>query len=216
MESINQSKPLSFLAKIFEPSVDFYALLNQQAAKTIEGMQALADWLNTENGDERCQVVRDLERQADLLKFELARKLQDSFITPFDREDIYEISTHLDDVINSAKAIVREIEAFGLHPIARHYICDMTAILIGGTECLCKSIANLKNNLHEASQQAMLVRKVEKHLTKVYRLAMQELLQQDDIKEIMRANEVYRSMWLAADRIEVMGEKLMHAIVKMG
>jgi uncharacterized protein len=215
MKANNHTKSKSFFTHVFGTPVDFYALLDEQAAKTLEGMQALLGWLNEEAGEERCQVVRDLENEADELKLTLGRKLQDSFITPFDREDIYELSINLDEVINAAKAIAREIEAFGVSPAKHHMLRDMGFILVVGSDCLHRSIRALRTDLSEASRQAMMARKLEKRLNKVYRQAMRELIELDDIKEIMRVREVYKAMLLAAERIDVMGERLMHAIMKM-
>src|ERR1700727_968666 len=100
----------SWLAKLLEPKVDFFAMLSSQAATTLAGVVALEDWIS--NGAHgRCQKVRALKNEADELKLELGRKLAESFITPIDREDLYDLSGFLDEVINSAKAVAREIEA---------------------------------------------------------------------------------------------------------
>ncbi len=208
------SKSKGLFGAIFVPSVDFYAMLNRQADKTLEGMKALEVWLR-EDGEERCETVRELERQADDLKLELGKRLQESFITPFDREDIYDLSARLDEVINSAKATVREIEAFGIKPGDHPIICEMAGILVRGTECLALSFRALKDRREEANEHARAARKLENQLTKTYRQAMQVLFTLDDVKEILRVREVYKSLLAGAERIDVVGEKLAHAIVKM-
>src|SRR6266478_1957923 len=98
----------NFLSNLFEPSVDFYAMLNHQSAKTLEGMEALAAWFKDGAGD-RGQRVRELEKQADDIKLDLEKRLVESFVTPFDREDIYDLSARMDEIINAAKATVREV-----------------------------------------------------------------------------------------------------------
>ncbi|MGH9548738.1 MAG: DUF47 domain-containing protein, partial [Terriglobales bacterium] len=100
----------NWLGRLFEPRIDFYALLKHQADKTLEGMEALEEWI-AKGAEERCQRVRDLENEADDLKMLIERSLVDAFVTPFDREDIYDLSIRLDEVINCAKSIVREMEA---------------------------------------------------------------------------------------------------------
>ncbi len=209
-----EAKNKGLFSKIFEPTTDFYELLNGQADKTLEGMQALSDWLSSDNG-ERCQTVRELENQADDLKLQLSQKLFEAFVTPFDREDIYDLSGRLDEVINGAKSIVREMEAFEIVPKQYPVIKDMVSILVEGTRCLRNSFVDLKHKLPEATVQAQLARKSENKLNKVYRIAMQDLLKSDDIKAIMRAKEVYKTVLLVGERIDFVGEKLLHAIVKM-
>src|SRR5690348_3227265 len=109
MQSDGETKRRNLFGKVFEPKVDFYALLSQQANKTLEGMEALAEWMRSDS-NERCQTVRVLEEEADQLKFQLGQKLVESFVTPIDREDIYDLSGRLDEVINAAKATLREME----------------------------------------------------------------------------------------------------------
>jgi uncharacterized protein Yka (UPF0111/DUF47 family) len=210
-----ETKNKGLFAKVFEPTTDFYELLNEQAEKTVEGLQALNDWVASDSS-ERCQTVRDREKEADELKLQLGRELFEAFVTPFDREDIYDLSARLDEVINGAKAIVREMETFEVVPKQHPVIRDMVAILVEGTVCLRKSFAALQHQQQEASDQAVLARKSENKLAKVYRIAIQDLLKLDDIKEIMRVKEVYKTVLQVGERIDNVGEKLLHAIVKMG
>jgi uncharacterized protein len=204
---------LHWFSGIFEPTVNFYDLLDRQADKTLEGIQALAKWLR-EDGTDRCQVVRDLEREADEMRLDLVRKLVGSFVTPFDREDIYELSSTLDEVINSAKNVVREMDALTVTPAGTRLV-EMADMLVEGTTYLRNSIHCLRTDLHYAREQALLSRKTDTRAAKIYRSAIQELLESDDIKRILRIKEVYKVIMVGAERINQVGEKLLHAIVKM-
>lgn len=208
-------KPKWLWGSLFELPTDFYGLLETHARKVLESVQALAAWIGSDNRDERCQRVRDLENEADALKLELGRKLFDSFITPFDREDIFELCVRMDEVANAAKSAVREIEAYEIDPATTPNLPEMIGILEEGVSCLVRSFSSLRNNLPESSVQAGLARKAENKFTKAYRLAMTQLLRKDDIKEILKAKEVYRSLLIAAEKIDQVGERLQHAVVKM-
>jgi uncharacterized protein Yka (UPF0111/DUF47 family) len=200
---------------LFEPSTDFYDMLSRQANKTLEGVEALSSWLNQDDSDARGQMVRDREREADELKFELGKKLVETFITPFDREDVYDLSLSLDEVINAAKSTVREIEAFDI-PRQTKGLSDLAALLVEGTRCLAQAFAALKTDRRQAAEQARMARKIENKVTKAYRAAISELFDEDDIKKILKFKEVYKSLLFAAEKIDVVGEKLLHAIIKMG
>lgn len=202
----------SWLSRVFEPKTDFFALLNIQSATTLDGIIALDAWIN-EGTFDRCQKVRDLENDADEHKLELERKLVESFITPFDREDIHDLSIKLDEVINSAKTIVREIEALDFRS-SDSYLKEMAATLVEGTRCLNQAFTHLQGNAVEASNQANLARKSEKRFAKIYRQAMKNLFTLDDFKTLLKTREVYTSMVSCATKIDIVGEKLMHVIVK--
>lgn len=204
---------LNWFSQAFEPRTDFFAMLNNHAVKTLEGMQALEAWL-IDGASERCQRVRDLEREADEIKLDLERKLVDAFVTPFDREDIYDLSLKLDEVINSAKATVREIEAFDLSP-DDYYLKEMATTLVEGTRCLVLAFSHLKSKPQEAADQATLARKAENRLTRIYRQAVRDLFALDDLKKILKTVEVYRCMVIAAEHIDSVGAKLVQVIVKI-
>ncbi|MBS2001588.1 MAG: DUF47 family protein [Cyanobacteria bacterium SZAS LIN-5] len=202
----------SWFARVFEPKTDFFALLNIQSATTLDGIIALEQWIN-EGTFDRCQKVRDLENDADEHKLELERKLVESFVTPFDREDIHDLSVKLDEVINGAKATVREMEALDFKS-SDPFLKEMAATLVEGTRCLNQAFNHLQNNAAEASNQASLARKSEKRFAKIYRQAMKNLFTLDDFKTLLKTREVYICMVSCATKIDIVGEKLLHVIVK--
>lgn len=205
---------LAFLSRLAKPQVDFYDLLEQHAAKTLEGMQQLQAWLET-GDDAHRQRVPEIERQADALRLDLQMKLASTFITPFDREDIFDLSIKLDEVINGAKSIVREMETMDVQP-KNESLQQFATILLEGTRCLHNAFAALKAKPKEAGNQAFLARKSENRFAKVYRQATQELFAADDLKSILKTYEVYRQMLQTAERIDTLGEKLIHVVVKNG
>ena len=79
-------------------------------------MDALVAWAA---GDaDAAQRVRDFEHQADDAKRELWRTLRDAFSPPLDAEDLYTLSADLDEVLNAAKDLVREMEVMKMEPDA--------------------------------------------------------------------------------------------------
>jgi uncharacterized protein Yka (UPF0111/DUF47 family) len=219
MEDITDAQPIvdkkkdSWLKHLFKPKVDFYLLLQQQAETTLSGMVALEHYMT--NGEkEHSQKVRELEKFADGQKLALERKLNDSFVTPFDREDIYDVSVFMDEIINAAKATVRETEAMQLVPHDSLYK-EMAGTLVEGTRAIHGSIHLLHINLPEAASHAQLARKSENRFNKSYREAMVNLYEKDDLKVILKTSEVLRAMLNGATRIDRVGEKLLHVIVKM-
>lgn len=203
----------NWFSRLIGPENDFYSMLTEQAKITYEGMLALETWIN-EGALERCQTVRDFEHKADNHKLRLEKMLVDSLITPIDREDIYDLSHRLDEVINCAKRTVREMEALDVRSEGT-VLPKMASILVEGSQCLLVSFSNLAADLNEAASQASLARKADNRLEKIYRKAMQDLFNTDDVKTIMRMAEVYRTMIIAGQRVDVVGEKLSHVIVKM-
>lgn len=210
---MTEEKGINWFSKVFEPPVDFYGVLIMHAEKTLEGIEALNNWI-IQGADERCQVVRDLENEADAIKHDLQQKLVEAFVTPFDREDIYDLSNRMDEVINAAKSTVREIEALTL-TADDPFLREMSQTLVEGTRCLVNSFKSLKDNLPEAEKQATLARKSENRFFKLYRQAMHDLFEDSDFKRILRTVEIYRCLTIASEHIDQVGAKLQHVIVKI-
>jgi uncharacterized protein Yka (UPF0111/DUF47 family) len=89
-------------------------MLRQQAAITVEAMDALAAW---SGGDATAAVtVRDCEHRADETKRQLWRALRDAFSPPLDAEDPYTLSADLDEVLNAAKDLTRGMDLMDMAP----------------------------------------------------------------------------------------------------
>lgn len=210
---VSNIKGLAWFNRLFEPRFDFYVLLNTHAYKVLCGMEALEQWIQ-QGAEGRCQIVRDLERDADEIKLEIEKKLNESFVTPFDREDVYDLCAQLDEVVNGAKATCREIEAMEIK-FQGQYIHEMVTTLVEGTRCLKHSFESLNVHPQEAANQAALARKSENRFQRTYRAAMHDLYQYDDFKIVLKTREVYRSLVTITERIDRVGEKLLHIIVKI-
>jgi uncharacterized protein Yka (UPF0111/DUF47 family) len=209
----NNIKGMSWFSKLFEPRFDFYVLLNAHAYKVLCALEALEQWLQ-QGAEGRCQIVRDLERDADEIKLDIEKKLNESFVTPFDREDLYDLCAQLDEVANGAKATAREIEAMEIKFHGQH-IHEMVTTLVEGTRCIKHAFESLSVHPQEAANQAYLARKSENRFQRTYRAAMHDLYEMDDFKIVMKTREVYRTLITVTERIDRVGEKLLHIIIKI-
>ncbi|HEX8919601.1 MAG TPA: DUF47 family protein [Chloroflexota bacterium] len=83
----------------------FFVLFRDNAANLMEGLKTLDALLNSKVADfgEHAKKLRDLEHQGDEITHRINQELNRTFITPFDREDIYALASALDDVIDLAE-----------------------------------------------------------------------------------------------------------------
>ena len=89
------------LQRFLPREVGFFDLFAKQAANIHVGAEALLKMLSHYTGvPEQVQIVKAIEHEGDELTHALFTKLNQTFITPFDREDIYELCSRLDDVID--------------------------------------------------------------------------------------------------------------------
>ncbi len=92
----------------------FIKLIHDQAAFTLEGMEALKAYMAEDpSAAERLTAA---EKQADEARRILICELNKTFITPFDREDIFSLSRTIDDVLDYAYSTVTEMEVLKVKP----------------------------------------------------------------------------------------------------
>ena len=90
------------MALRFKPvDTAFYSLLASSAAQLVDGAALLAEMLGDGNDREDIAArMREAEHNADETTHEIVRRVNSTFVTPFDREDIYSLASGLDDVMD--------------------------------------------------------------------------------------------------------------------
>ena len=188
---------------------DLLGMLRQQAAITVEAMDALVVW---SAGDPTAAVkVRDCEHRADETKRELWRTLRDAFSPPLDAEDLFTLSADLDEVLNAAKDLTREMEVMDMQPDAATH--EMVTLLAEAVGHLAGAFGRLGND-GDATDLADDAIKSGRRVEHTYRGAMSALLQVADLREVMGRREVYRRLSRIGDLVHVVAERVWYAVVK--
>jgi hypothetical protein len=160
------------LNAMFPRMPDFHGLLNEQCALVVSGMDVFVAFIET--GDAaKAMEVRRLEHEGDKLKVRNIDVLNQSFSTPFDREDIFRAITTIDEGLNYAKTTVREMEILGVEP--DKHMLEMARLLSQGAKALQAGFMKVKTDPAGAERDAAAVRKTERQVEKIYRSAIAEL-----------------------------------------
>lgn len=178
---------------------NFYKMLQDQSEKTLEGMKALQEFAKDVN-PQTAEKVKKLEEEADDLRAKLIHELNDTFITPIDREDIHALSRSIDDIIDYAKKTCVEIEVFKLQ--STEHLIQMVDVLSYATEQIVFAIANLEKEPRVAAQRAMNAKRSENQIEYIYHRALAKLFESTDAVYIMKCREIYRHLSNSADRVD--------------
>lgn len=191
---------------------DFFKMLREQAAKTLEGMQALNEYVKAMKPEDAARVKR-LEEEADDLRAALVCEINDTFITPIDREDICTLSRALDDILDYGKKTVIELEAYKI--TTTDQMKEMIEVLMGGTEQLKYAIDNLDKNPQVAGTRAASAKKAENKIEYIYHRALTSLFETTDTIYILKCREIYRHISNAADQLDQAANILQDITVKI-
>jgi hypothetical protein len=189
---------------------DFYALLLDQAEKTHAGCQALQKFLEGEGDPEE---ISRLEREADDIRRILIDELNQTFITPIDREDIFALSRAIDDVIDHAKNTAKEMEIFEVE--SNEPLCLMAELLQKGAEQLVGAMRHLKKNPNVAVEYAVRAKRIENRMNDRYMAALKQLFSEHDLRLMFSLREIYRHFNRSADRVDEAANIISNVVVKM-
>jgi uncharacterized protein Yka (UPF0111/DUF47 family) len=191
-------------------SPDVVAVLRDQVAVTIDGMDAFAAW--AAGNAEAALEVRDCEHRADERKRNVRVVLREAFVTAVDPEDVFALSRGVDRLINDAKDLVRESEVMACPPDGA--VSDMAELLAGAVRQLDAAVARLGPDPGDAAEAADAAIKYSRRLERVYREAMAKLVGVDDLREVMARRELYRRCSRIGDEVVDVAERVIYAVVK--
>jgi uncharacterized protein Yka (UPF0111/DUF47 family) len=189
---------------------DFYGLLLSQAEKTLAGCKALVRFLEDQGSAE--EILR-LEQEADDIRRILVDELNQTFLTPMDREDIFALSRAVDDVIDHAHNTVKEMEVFEIE--SNEYLCQMAELLEKGAEQLVLAIKHLKKNPNVAVEYAVRAKRVENKMNDAFLAALKQLFSGHDVRLMFAYREIYRHFNRSADRVDEAANIISDIVVKM-
>ncbi|MFH2074561.1 MAG: DUF47 family protein [Pseudomonadota bacterium] len=175
----------------------FFDLMFRQSEKTLEGLQALANYME-DRSPENAKQVKKCEVEADDLRLMLIQELDKTFVTPLDREDIFKLSLAIDDVMDYANSTVYEMEIYEVS--SDGHVKEMVNILISAGGEINQAINLLENQPKVAAVHALKAKAYENTMEGAYRLALSHLFRGDDPVFMLKMREIYRHLSNAADR----------------
>ncbi len=196
----------------FPQEKNFNKLLQDQADKSLDGIIALEEFISNPN-QEASDKVKRMEQDADDLRHILITELNKSFITPFDREDIFALSRTVDDVVDYAKSTVGEMALFKVNP--NPSLLKMVNILRRQAEEISRAIFHLQAKPSLALEHAQKAKKLENEMERTYQEALVELFKEKDTIYILKLREIYRHLSNAADRADEAGNIIGDIVVKL-
>ena len=179
--------------------------------KTEEGMLALEDYMK-DPSDKKGSIVADLEEEADKTRAVLIHELQQAFVTPMDREDIFSLSKSIDDMIDYAKSTVEEMHLF--KGKTNENLKKMTEALVSIAKEISEALKHLENKQDIACNHITRVKRTENYIEHIYREALADLFNEKDHRKIFKMREIYRHLSNAADRADAAADIMNNIIVK--
>lgn len=190
----------------------------QNLVKAAELLKELLDTTEIEDHERLYKEIRDVEHIGDEITIKTYEQLNKSFITPFDREDIHELTANIDDVVDSINGIARRICLYRPKKMMTIYKEMAKMIYEGAIEveaaihCLKDPVAN-KEKITNACDK---VKRIEHRADELYFVGISELFEkEEDPKELLKNNKILEILERCVDEEEDITDTLKTILIKM-
>ena len=157
--------------------------------------------------------IKDIEYKGDELTHQVIDELNKTFVTPIDREDLYDLSKALDDVLDLIDNTAIRIVLFRINePI--HNAAELVAVLLCQAVELGAAVSNLKDNDHVV-ERCIEIDRLENDADRLFQAAIGSLF--DEVKdpiEVIKRKEIIETLEAATDKAEDVANVLESIVVK--
>lgn len=186
--------------------------------KATELLQKLLSYNETEDHERIYKEIRDVEHVGDQITDKTYQQLNKSFITPFDREDIHELTAHIDDVVDSINGVSRRICLYkpkNLLPVYRQ-MADMINEAAKQIEICIHCLSDAAANKEEITRACTNVTAIEHKVDEYYYVAVAELFDKEkDAAELLKNNKILEILERCVDEEEDVTDTVKSILIKM-
>ena len=181
----------------------FYAMFAVSGQNLVVGAGLLKELLGAEPADRKAiaEKMREAEHDGDEATHAIMRELNESFITPFDREDIYLLASSLDDVMDAMEAAVDLVVLYQIGELPPE-VADQVDVLERAAELTAEAMPRLRS-MKDLSEYWIELNRLENQADQVYRRLLARLFNGEyDALTVMKLKEVVDPLEAAPDAFE--------------
>ncbi len=194
----------------------FFDLFEEMARKVQEGADELLDLLkNYTDLDRKAGRIVDIEHEGDELTHEVMRRLNTTFVTPFDREDIYSLASSLDDILDHIEAAA---ELLQLHKIETPLpqMVSLAETLFYAAEKTANAMPGLRK-MKNMEEYWVEINRLENEGDRSYRRTIAELFSGDfKAMDVLKWKDIIEEIEGGIDRLEDVANTVESIVLKQG
>jgi len=196
--------------------VRFFDLFDRQSEHIIRAAGVLHELVhNFSDARAKAHAIKEIEHQGDLITHEIVKRLNTTFITPIDREDVHALATRLDDVLDYIEAAAERLVVYRIkEPTSA---CRaMAEVIVQQTHSMDRAIKCLRTMDQSFHEHAVEVNRLENTADALLRDSLAALFEeQGDPIEVIKWKEIYETMEIVTDRCEDVANVIEGIILKM-
>jgi hypothetical protein len=194
---------------------EFYVLFEQAGANALEAARkAETRFREYPNSSVSQADIKEIEHAGDDATREIIQLLNTQFVTPFDREDIYELAQALDDVVDIIDEACDLLELYGVEQATRQAL-EQCKILVGAAERLNNAVKGLRD-VKTVEAELIALKTLEDEGDRIVREAIADLFRDPRIDPlvVIRWKDIFESLEDAIDACERAANVIGNIVVK--
>jgi uncharacterized protein len=192
----------------------FFEIFEDMASNVTEGARVLRGILqNFEDVEARVLKIKEIEHRGDDMTHAVMTKLNQTFITPFDREDIHRLASSLDDVLDFVNAAGQRLVLYKIRSAPASAV-ELATLIVRQSEELTKAVSLLEKNKH-VLEHCVEINRLEDEADSVCRSAIADLFEHEkDPIALIKMKELYEVLEMATDKAEDAANVLEAVVLK--
>lgn len=194
---------------------EFFDLFVEVATRNKEAAQHLRELFDAlpERRTPHVEAIKRLEHEADQVTHEVVNRLDRTFITPLDREDIHQLASDLDDVMDMIDGTARRAQIFRLGT-APQGVKQLAEVIQRMVAALAEGVGRLKKG-DDVMRYCIEAKKLEEEGDAIYHDALELLFQTErDALEVIKWKEIYDNLEQTLDQAEDVANVLESITIK--
>ncbi|MCX6585456.1 MAG: DUF47 family protein [Acidobacteria bacterium] len=193
----------------------FFAQFNNQTRAIAQAATILAEGVTQGNSQLKLMAPRieQLEEEADEILHEVFTRLNETFITPFDPEDIHSLCSQLDDVMDGLEDVAHRIVSYRIDPIPQP-VQEVCQLIQACSVELSKAVEALEN-MPNIQGHCIEINRIEGQIDTLVRQAIVDLFDNEtNPVQVIKLKEIYDYLECTADACEDVADVLQGIVVK--
>jgi predicted phosphate transport protein (TIGR00153 family) len=190
----------------------FYDLFVESSRNLVEGCRLFGELIRSPQ-DQRAVIggkIRDCEHAGDDVTHRIYRLLNSTFVTPFDRQDIYRLASRLDDVMDFVEAAADLVVLYGIRELPARVGAQVDVL-----NRTADNTAEALRGLRDLEDYWSEVNRLENEADQIYRKLLAELFGgRDDALTVLKLKELVDQLEAAADAFEHVADTVETIVVK--
>ncbi|MCL5289139.1 MAG: DUF47 family protein [Acidobacteria bacterium] len=204
------------LSKILPREESFFQMFNELAENIDAGAKAMVELLEDfTNVNVQVEIIKSLEHKGDSLTHAMMKRLDQTFITPIDREDIHELSSKIDDVLDLTDAAASRLVTYRVERI-RPGVADLAKVLQQATAEIVAAVKVLEKQKF-ILDHCIEVHRLENEGDRLSRALIAQLFDEEkDPVQIIKWKEIIEVLETAIDKCEDVANVMESVVIKSG